>query len=171
MESFRSVGHPFTLLLRYQLTEFVLSAQTLANEFFIPAPAANRTLAALEAAGSSLENKRVIFHVQIPPLPLPVNASTPPNILQSQISFENITTLDPSQHLMAWKQLMFPEAVLSTVRWSALSTVGGQTLYESRIDIGGALSGTLKALFGKGLQESFDAQGVALKERVETGSA
>ncbi|KAI0094274.1 hypothetical protein BDY19DRAFT_988135 [Irpex rosettiformis] len=145
--------------------------QTLANEFFIPVPVVNRTLAAIEAAGSSLENKRVIFGVQIPPLPLPVNASTPSNLLHSQTSFENITAMEPDQHRMAWKQLMFPEAILATERWSALSSVGGQTLYESRIGIGGALSGILKGLFGEGLQESFDAQGVALKARVEGGLA
>lgn len=150
----------------------VVSTQTLANKFFIPVPAENRTLAALKAAGSSLENQRLIFSVQIPPLPLPVNASTPNNLLHTQSSFENITALQPDQYRMAWKQLMFPDAILSTERWNVVSSFGeGQTFYESRISVGGALAGTLKALYGEGLQESFTAQGVALKGRVEGTSA
>ena len=65
---------------------------------------------------------------------------------------------------------MFPEFILSAERWSALSSVGLfglQTLYESREGYGGALAGTLQSLFGEGLQESFEAQGAALKARVE----
>ncbi len=78
--------------------------------------------------------------------------------------------MQPDQHRMAWKQLMFPEAILSAERWSALSPtglLGQQTLYESREGYGGVLAGTMKTLLGDGLQESFDAQGVALKARVE----
>ena len=84
--------------------------------------------------------------------------------------FENITALQPSQHRMAWKQMMFPDFILSAERWSALSRTGFlglETLYESREGYGGALAGTLKALYGEGLQEAFDAQGVALKSRLE----
>lgn len=62
---------------------------------------------------------------------------------------------------------MFPDAILSAERWSALSVVGTQTLYESREGYGGALAGILKTLYLDGLQEAFEAQGVALKSRVE----
>ena len=68
---------------------------------------------------------------------------------------------------------MFPEFILSAERWSALSSVGLfglQTLYESREGYGGALAGTLQSLFGEGLQKSFEAQGAALKTRVEGAS-
>ncbi|KAK7677266.1 hypothetical protein QCA50_019767 [Cerrena zonata] len=144
--------------------------QTLANEFFIPASVEDRTLDALKAAGSSLEGQRLILTVQIPPLPLPVDENTPSNLLHSQISFENITAMQPTQHRMAWRQMMFPDVILSAERWSALSRTGFlglETLYESREGYGGALAGTLQALYGVGLQEAFDAQGVALKSRVE----
>ena len=151
-------------------TYVTFRGQTLANKFFIPASAEDRTLESLKAAGSSLEDQRLILTVQIPPLPLPVDADTPGNLLHSQISFENITALQPSQHRMAWKQMMFPDFILSAERWSALSRTGFlglETLYESREGYGGALAGTLKALYGEGLQEAFDAQGVALKSRLE----
>lgn len=65
---------------------------------------------------------------------------------------------------------MFPDLVLSAERWSVLSRTGFlglETLYESREGYGGALAGTLQTLYGQGLQEAFDAQGVALKSRVE----
>ncbi|EPQ53612.1 hypothetical protein GLOTRDRAFT_13603, partial [Gloeophyllum trabeum ATCC 11539] len=62
---------------------FVRSA-VLTDEAFIPLPASEQTFAA---------NRHVIFQVQIPPLPLPVSASTPANLLHSQVSFENITAL------------------------------------------------------------------------------
>lgn len=166
MESIRPVSSTRSLLLRHLCLQF-LEAKLSLTSFFIPAPADDRTLEALRTAGSALENQRLTLTVQIPPLPLPVDKNTPSNPFHSQISFENITALQPDQYRMAWRQLMFPDAILSAERWSALSAVGTQTLYESREGYGGALAGILKTLYLDGLQEAFEAQGVALKSRVE----
>lgn len=48
-----------------------------------------------------------------------------------------------------------------------VSTVENMTLYESAEVYGGGLAGVVESLFGTGLQEAFDAQGVALKELLE----
>jgi hypothetical protein len=48
--------------------------------------------------------------------------------------------------------------------------VGNQTLYESAEVYGGALAPTVELLFGEGLQDAFDAQGVALKAFLEGNS-
>lgn len=48
-----------------------------------------------------------------------------------------------------------------------MSVVDGQTLYESREVYAGPLSLGVFLLYKKGLQESFDAQGVALKALLE----
>lgn len=115
------------------------------------------------------ENLRLIIQAQIPPLPTPVDASTPPNLLHTQYSFENITTVDTAQHRVAWKEIMLPAPLLSAERWQALSTVNGdQTYYEAREVFDGPVGYIVDALFAQGLQEGFDAQAGALKARVET---
>lgn len=96
-----------------------------------------------------------------------MNASTPSNPLHSQTSHENITHIQPDLYRAAWKQNWIPELLLSSERWSALSVVDGQTLYESREVYAGPLSLGVFLLYKKGLQESFDAQGVALKALLE----
>ncbi|VDB95492.1 unnamed protein product [Peniophora sp. CBMAI 1063] len=127
-------------------------SQTVCDEFFIPLE--NQT---------AFEGARLIINVQIPPLTPPVNRSTPSNILHSQISFENVTHLQPDLHRVAWEPIDFPESVINATRWSAVSTVGNMTLYESAQVYSGSLASVVGSLFQEGLQEAFDAQGVALK--------
>lgn len=137
------------------------STAVATDAFFAPLPADEQT---------AVENKRLIFHVQIPPLPQPVDASTPPNALHSQSSIENVTHVQHGLYRVAWKQIMFPDVVLESERWSALSVLeGGGTLYESREVYLGTLATTLQTLYGVGLQEAFEAQAQALKILMEQG--
>ncbi|OCL11808.1 hypothetical protein AOQ84DRAFT_335308 [Glonium stellatum] len=136
---------------------FVRSA-VVTDELFIPLP---------ESEQMPIENKRLIFRVQIPPLPLPVSASTPDNPLHTQYSLENITHVQPELGRLAWKYLA-PEAALSSERWTAVSTAAdGKALYESREVFNGALAATIEVLYGTGLQEAFEAQATALKLLLE----
>jgi hypothetical protein len=135
----------------------------LCNDFFIPLPADQQVVA---------ENKRIILSVQIPPLPLPVNASTPPNLLHTQGTLENVSHLDTTLMRVAWVQIMFPSAVLNSERWSGVSVIKdgpekGLSLYETYEVFNGALASTVQALYGSDLQDSFEAQATALKARVE----
>lgn len=79
---------------------------------------------------------------------------------------------DKKKGRLAWKYIA--EAFLQATRWQAVSEIEdeeGRTvvLYESREIFAGALSGVLQASMGKGLQESFDAQGAGLKLFLEGG--
>jgi hypothetical protein len=65
---------------------------------------------------------------------------------------------------------------LSAERWSAVSEFIPDEVnkpeekwafYESREVYDGSLAGTVQKLEGEGLQEGFEAQGVALKMKVE----
>jgi hypothetical protein len=115
------------------------------------------------------ENLRLIIEAQIPPLPSPVTATTPPNILNEQHSFENITVVDRVRRRVAWKQIMIPDALLTAERWQAVSEVeGGGTYYESREAFYGPLASVVDGLMGTALQEGFSAQAAALKVRVES---
>ena len=139
----------------------------LADEYFIPLPADEQTL---------VENKRVIFQTQIPPLSLPVTNSTPADPLNWQISFENITHVEQALGRAAWRQLDFPRVALDSARWSAVSTItagpdAGKVLYESRMVYAGALAPILQLLYETALQEAFDAQAVAMQELLEGQSA
>ncbi|KAF7974368.1 hypothetical protein HWV62_21132 [Athelia sp. TMB] len=121
------------------------------------------------------ENLRLIIQVQIPPLTPPVTSSTPPNPLNSQVSLENITHVQPSLYRVAWKQSDIPQLALTSERWSALSVMqcsGGTnvTLYESREVYDGPLAYAVEGLYGNGLQEGFTAQGVAFKALLEGSS-
>ncbi|KAF5321334.1 hypothetical protein D9619_001497 [Psilocybe cf. subviscida] len=114
-------------------------------------------------------NLRLIIEAQIPPLPSPVTATTPPNLLHEQHSFENITVVDRVRHRVAWKQIMIPDALLTAERWQGLSEVeGGGTYYESREAFYGPLAVVVGGLMGTGLQEGFSAQAAAFKVRVES---
>ncbi|KZV76460.1 hypothetical protein PENSPDRAFT_598369 [Peniophora sp. CONT] len=131
-------------------------SQTVCDEFFVPL--ANQT---------AFEGARLIINVQIPPLTPPVNRSTPSDLLHTQISFENVTHLQPDLHRVAWEPIDFPEFVVNATRWTAVSTVDNMTLYESAQVYSGALASVVGLLFKEGLQEAFDAQGVALKALLE----
>lgn len=130
----------------------------MTDDLFVPLP---------ESEQIPTENKRLIFRVQIPPLPLPVSSSTPDNPLHTQISIENITHVQPELGRLAWKYLA-PEIALSSERWTAVSAAtNGKALYESREVYDGALATTVEALYGIGLQEAFEAQATALKLLLE----
>ncbi|VDB82917.1 unnamed protein product [Peniophora sp. CBMAI 1063] len=135
-------------------------SQTVCNEFFIPLE--NQT---------AFEGARIIIDAQIPPLQVPVNRSTPLNLLHNQLSFENVTHLQPDLHRVAWKQIDIPDIAVNVTRWTAVSTVDNKTLYESAQVYNGGLAGVVELLFKEGLQEAFDAQGEALKLLLEGGNA
>ncbi|KAF2501815.1 hypothetical protein BU16DRAFT_209748 [Lophium mytilinum] len=136
---------------------FVRSAITT-NPLGIPLPPSDQWPA---------ENRRLLFRVQIPPLPLPVNASTPDNPAHSQTSFENITHVQPGLGRVAWK-LLSVDLALEAERWTAVSVAAsGKALYESREVYRGALAGVLEALYGEGLQEGFEGQAEALRRLLE----
>ncbi|KAI0754916.1 hypothetical protein C8Q80DRAFT_1117465 [Daedaleopsis nitida] len=123
-------------------------SQKLADSLFIP----------LADQSTPHAGDRLIISVQTPPLPAPVNASTAPNPLHTQFSFENITFLEGAPVFRAaWQQIMIPDFLVNATRWQALSTLpNGSTFYEAR-----------EGLLGVGLQEGFDAQAAAFKVRVE----
>lgn len=102
-----------------------------------------------------------------------MTSSTPPNPLNSQVSFENITHIQHDLYRTAWAQIFLPSIVLESERWSALSVVTGAggknvTLYESREVYNGPIAYVVQSAYGEGLQEGFDAQGKALKALVES---
>ncbi|KAF8971074.1 hypothetical protein BDZ97DRAFT_1901762 [Flammula alnicola] len=133
-------------------------SQVVANAFWVPLT--NQT---------PQENLRLVIQAQILPLPTPVDANTPPNLLNNQISFENITAIDEVNYRAAWKQIMLPDPLLSAERWQALSTVDGdKTYYESREVFGGPVGYVVDALYQQSLQEGFDGQAAAFKGRVES---
>jgi hypothetical protein len=112
-------------------------------------------------------------------------------------AYDNITHVDWERGRWAWRPLHTgsraphpPDRVdpiitsLEAERWTALSAfrVPGQpsqdgdsineytvevTLYESREVYRGPIARLVRYMYGKGLQEGFDAMAVALKERVE----
>ncbi|KAF2814970.1 uncharacterized protein BDZ99DRAFT_515733 [Mytilinidion resinicola] len=136
---------------------FVRSA-IVTNALAIPLPAPQQW---------PTENARLFFRVQIPPLPLPVNASTPDNPAHTQTSFENITHVQPTLGRVAWK-LLSPDLALEAERWTAVSVAAsGNALYESREVYRGALAGVLEGLYGAGLQAGFEAQAEALRGLLE----
>lgn len=107
------------------------------------------------------------MRTQIPPLPLPVNADTPENPLHTQISFENITHVQPDLSRIAWKYLLAP-GLLDAERWQAFSSAGDdKVLYESREVFSGPLASVLKGLMEKGLQQAAEAQAQGLKLLLE----
>ncbi|KAF2741782.1 hypothetical protein M011DRAFT_497901 [Sporormia fimetaria CBS 119925] len=115
-----------------------------------------------------VEGANLIFRTQIPPLPLPVDASTPDKLLNTQYALEIITHVEPDLLRLAWGNALFPSAVLAAERWQAISELSnGLVLYESREVFSGALASTLQRLYGTGLQQAFDAQGDALKLLLE----
>jgi hypothetical protein len=85
----------------------------------------------------------------------------------TQTSRENITHVQPELGRVAWKYLSVDIAVASE-RWTAVSTLpNGKSLYESREVFSGVLAGLIRSLYGTGLQQSFDAQGKALRLLLE----
>lgn len=115
-----------------------------------------------------VENKRLFLRTQIPPLPLPVSASTPDNILNTQFAYENITHVQPELLRLAWEYAAAPGELLAAERWQAITDLGGgKVLYESREVFSGALASILEGLMKTNLQKGFDAQGEGLKLLLE----
>lgn len=52
-----------------------------------------------------VEGTNLYMRVQVPPLPLPVDASTPDNPLHTQVTLENITHVQPERLRLAWKHV------------------------------------------------------------------
>jgi hypothetical protein len=50
-----------------------------------------------------VEGKRLFLRTQMPPLPLPVDASTPDNLLNTQFAYETITHVQPDRLRLAWE--------------------------------------------------------------------
>ncbi|KAJ4374219.1 hypothetical protein N0V83_002960 [Neocucurbitaria cava] len=116
-----------------------------------------------------VESNHLFMRTQIPPLPLPVNSSTPDNPLNTEFAYELITHVQPDLGRLAWKYT--PEALLQSQRWQAISDLGnGTLLYESREVFNGPLASVLKATLGESLQKGFDAQGQGLKLLLEGGA-
>ena len=115
-----------------------------------------------------VENRRLFLRAQIPPLPLPVSAFTPDNVLHTQFAYENITHVQPELGRLAWEYAASPGELLAAERWQAVSDLGsGKVLYESREVFSGALAVVLRDLLGEDLQKGFDAQGQGLKLLLE----
>lgn len=114
-----------------------------------------------------VEGANLFMRVQIPPLPLPVDSSTPDNPLNTQFAFENITAVQPELLRLAWKYVS-PPAILESERWQAITDLGnGKVLYESREVFSGPLAYLIKTLYETGLREGFKSQGEALKLLLE----
>jgi hypothetical protein len=157
MESVRTVNFASNSLHGINLLTISRSA-TLTNSLFMAlSPQEQR---------SPKEGSRIIFRVQIPPLPIPVNASTPDNPWNTQYSLENVTYVQPEKYRIAWK-FLFIDSMLESERWSAFSTQNGKAVYESRDVFHGALAGLLQSIYGSDLQKAFEAQGQALKLLLE----
>jgi len=112
----------------------------------------------------------LLIQAQIPPLPLPVNKDTPPNLFHSQLSVEEITALDRINYRASWKQIFLPQPLLGAQRDQGLSPVNGnpsKTLYEAREVFQGPVGYIVDLLFAEGLQKGFTDQAKALKARAE----
>lgn len=108
---------------------------------------------------------------QIPPLPFPVNASTPPNILNIRITTENVSHILPDTHQVRW-YLLSIDQIIAAERWSTVSEFVDddnktKVFYESRGVYSGDLSGTVQALLEKDITASFQAQADAMKLTLE----
>ncbi len=142
------------------LNQKIHSSQLVANEFAIPLH--NQT---------AFVGAKLIITSQIPPLPQPVDVSTPPDLLTQHITIEEITVIDTENYRVAWV-LLSPDWILNTIRWSAVSTVVDndgveKSYYESRETFNGPLASVVQDLLGNDIAESFQAQADALKVWME----
>ena len=111
-------------------------------------------------------NKRLIFRVQIPPLPFPVDSNTPDNPLNTQLTTENITVVQPELGRLAWKFLT--DQLLDSERWQAVTDLGnGKVLYESREVFRGLGAPLVQTLYEDGLRQGFNAQAEGLRRLLE----
>ncbi|RDI80106.1 hypothetical protein Vi05172_g9874 [Venturia inaequalis] len=68
-----------------------------------------------------LQGAYAVFSVQIPPLPLPVNAQTPDVWWNTQNSKELVTHVQADVYRVAWKAMLFPEWFMTSERWTGVS--------------------------------------------------
>jgi hypothetical protein len=88
--------------------------------------------------------------------------------LNTQLSYENVTHVQPELGRLAWEYLATPGQLLASERWQGVTDLGnGKTLYESREVFSGALAYVLEGTLGKSLQEGFDKQGQGLRLLLE----
>ena len=137
------------------------SSQVVTSEFLVPT-----------SSQPPVEGHRLIIWSQIPPLAPPVNANSFANPLNTRITIENITHVQPDLGRVAWKLFGSPDAILSAERWSAVSAFQDEdgiewAFYESREVFSGGLAALVGTLQGEGLQQGFDAQAQAMKMRAE----
>jgi len=78
-----------------------------------------------------------------------------------------VTVIDHDNYRAAWVYDVLPRWLLCTERWQTLSFADGKTKYETREVFGGVLAYIVMFFFQAKLKLSFDAMGVALKERAE----
>ncbi|KAK7445163.1 hypothetical protein VKT23_009594 [Stygiomarasmius scandens] len=138
-----------------------LRSITVADDFFIPTD-----------SQIPQEGHRIILVTQIPPLTGPISRNSKGNPLESHYDFDNLTHVQPEQGRIAWKVMGWPDGMLSAERWNAVSEVTGEdgekrVLYEYREVFGGALGYFVEEFLGDGLKEGFEAEGKAMKARVE----
>lgn len=113
-----------------------------------------------------IENTQLILRVQIPPLPLPVDEHTPENPLNTQISYENVTHVQPELRRLAW--IAWPNPLIQAERWQALTDLGrGRVVYESREVFDGPAAEYLRDTLKDALEQSFEAQAQGLKLLLE----
>lgn len=154
-----SFGLYLPVRLPVSFPDLIKRSATATNTLGIPLPE-NRPV----------ENQRLILRVQIPPLPLPVDASTPDNPLNIQFAIENVTAVQHDLGRLAWKYLS-PDILLGSERWQAITDLGnGKVLYESREVFRGALSPVVQALYEDGLKKGFEEQAQGLKLLLEGSS-
>ncbi|KIY67781.1 hypothetical protein CYLTODRAFT_422229 [Cylindrobasidium torrendii FP15055 ss-10] len=108
---------------------------------------------------------------QIPALTPPVNASTPSDPLNTHITREIVSTVQPELHRAAW-YLDSPKAVLDAERWLALSKFidddgGAKTFFETREVYNGSLARAVQELLEDDLNQAFQAQADAMRITLE----
>ncbi|KAH9921148.1 uncharacterized protein B0H18DRAFT_880402 [Fomitopsis serialis] len=106
------------------------------------------------------ENAYLLMEVHIPPSSDFTRSPT------SQ-PLEIITTVDHTNHRIAWANCM-PKWLVNAERWQALSVVeDGKTLYETREDMSGIGAYFIKWFMYGSLMKGFQAVADGLKKRAE----
>jgi len=105
---------------------------------------------------------------------LQVSVNLPPTMEEPGLfgkgsAFTKITTLDHTNHRVAWCTEGLPKFLLHTERWQALSVdvATGRTKYENIEVFGGILAYFVKFFVGKNLALGFKAAADCLKQCAE----
>ncbi|CDO68783.1 hypothetical protein BN946_scf184989.g49 [Trametes cinnabarina] len=101
------------------------------------------------------EGKYLLMQVHIPP--------TMDDSISTTSAFEQITSVQPELHRLAWKNLL-PSWFIRAERWQALRTnEAGKTVYETREVFGGIGAYLIKWFLGAKLVKSFEEMAKGLK--------